>query len=682
MIKKWSTRAEIVYRRTYSRPLEDGIFETWEDTVDRVIGHQQWLWERALTHKILPGMPLKDVTDNLMEWVCLNDAQLKELSELKHLMIHRKVVTSGRSLWLAGTEVSRKQEASQFNCAAKYVETVYDVVDLFHLLLMGSGTGFKAVIGSLTGFRNIIPEIEVIKSTRSAYAKGRETNEETFINGVWTIQIGDSARAWATSIGKILAGKYKANKLIIDLTKIRGPGARLAGFGWISSGSEPLGRAMVNIFDILNKKAGCLLSKIDILDVMNHLGTVLSSRRSAQIAFVDYGSLEWEEFADAKKDCFSDPYTHRQQSNNSIIFQQKPNPKELRKIFDRMIKNGGSEPGFINGVALKERAPYAELLNPCAEVALSASGGFCCLTETDVTKFVGDTAGLLHALHLISRANYRQTVVDFDDGILQESWKLNNDFQHLCGVSLTGVARRDDLTSYDLRRMRDAAISGVNSMAYELGLPRPANTTVQKPSGSVSKVMDSWEGIHKPLGRYILNWILFSEDDPMLIALANAGYDIIQHPTQIESRLVCVPVDNGDYFDKVEITRKDGSIEILEINTESAIVQLERYKKYMTWWTDMNTSNTISYDINEVDDIIEWLLNNWSTYVGVSFLFRTDPTKCAADLGYPYLPQEVISKDHYNNYMNRLIEIDWDNTESFEEVDSGEECSTGVCPMK
>lgn len=682
MSKEWSTRAEIVYRRTYSRPLKDGKFETWEDTVNRVLSHQQWLWERALTHKILQGMPLKDITPDMLEWVKLDSTKMSELGELKELMMDRKVVTSGRSLWLAGTEVSRKNEASQMNCAAHNVETVYDVVDLFHLLLMGSGTGFKMVIGSLTGFRDVIPNLEIIKSERSPYTKGRETNEESFSNGVWTIQIGDSARAWATSVGKLLAGKYKVDKLVIDLTEIRGPGARLAGFGWISSGSEPLGRAMSAIFDILNKKAGCLLSKIDILDVMNHLGTVLSSRRSAQISFADFGSLEWEEFADAKKECYTDPYTHRQQSNNSIMFQHKPSKTELEAIFTRMVKNGGSEPGFVNGKNLKERAPYADLGNPCFEVFLSGSGGFCSLTETDLIKFKGDTAGLLHTLHIISRANYRQTVVDFDDGILQESWKLNNDFQHLCGVSLTGIARRDDLTTYDLKRMRDASISGVNSMAYELGLPRPANTTVGKPSGSVSKVMDTWEGIHKPLGRYIFNWILFSMDDPMLIALKNAGYDIIQHPTQLESRLVCVPVDNGDFFFKKEVPRKDGSIDLLEINNESAIVQLERYKKYMLWWADMNMSNTISYDIEEIPDIINWLLINWDIYVGVSFLFRTDPTMCAADLGYPYLPQEVKSREVYDKYLERLNEINWDDTDSFEEIDSGSECASGACPIK
>lgn len=134
-----STRANILTRRTYNRPLNDEgtIFEDWIETVDRVIGHQQWLWERALTHKILPGMPLKDITQDMREWVKLKPKQMRELGELRELMLSRKALPSGRTLWLGGTEISRTRESSMFNCSHSIVETVYDIVDLFWLLLQG-----------------------------------------------------------------------------------------------------------------------------------------------------------------------------------------------------------------------------------------------------------------------------------------------------------------------------------------------------------------------------------------------------------------------------------------------------------------------------------------------------------------------------------------------------------------
>ena len=37
-------RSDVIIRRTYNRPKDDGTFESWEETVDRVINHQEWLW--------------------------------------------------------------------------------------------------------------------------------------------------------------------------------------------------------------------------------------------------------------------------------------------------------------------------------------------------------------------------------------------------------------------------------------------------------------------------------------------------------------------------------------------------------------------------------------------------------------------------------------------------------------
>ena len=126
-----STRAEIITRRTYNRPIdfEETRFETWDDTIDRVIGHQKWLWERALTHNVLKDMPLHDVTQDILEWVHLSDEQTIELEDLREVMLAREALPSGRTLWLGGTDVSKRREASQFNCAHLNVETVYDVVD-------------------------------------------------------------------------------------------------------------------------------------------------------------------------------------------------------------------------------------------------------------------------------------------------------------------------------------------------------------------------------------------------------------------------------------------------------------------------------------------------------------------------------------------------------------------------
>lgn len=959
-----STRASVITRRTYNRPLNDEgtVFESWGDTVDRVIGHQRWLWERQVDKK-------------------LNESQISELETLRSLMMDRKVLMSGRTLWLGGTDVAKARESSMFNCSFLNVESIYDVVDSLWLLLQGCGVGFTPIRGTLNGFAKPIKDIKVIRSTRTEKG-GDEHNTETWdpITKVWTIRIGDSAESWAKSIGKMLAGKYPANQFVVDLSSIRPAGERLKGYGWISSGDEALAKAFVSIAELMSRRAGSLLSAIDILDIMNHLGTVLSSRRSAEIALLNADDPEWREFATAKKDFWLHGNEHRCMSNNSLVFYTKPSREKLQEIFDLIIAAGGSEPGFINGEAALKRAPWFKGCNPCAEILLGnksfcvagdtplitrgellnirdsvdkeieiwngvrwskvvpritgenqkmlrvsfgdgsyldcteyhrfsvkdrfsgkyeevqakdlmghskyvihtepfvieyldgkaeplaytygaaygdgsgqnidlygddkiglpirgikqntiyrqnanvpqqrytlpfnidefdvndvftwdkesilnfvaglvdtdgcltasgtvriyqgdedfirkiqllltkvgirssvnlmadvgeasnfnrtkamwyvqitncssipchrvdTSGGHdakfkgkfqtvvsvteidglhtsycftederhmgvfnntltyqCNLSEVDIGKFHGDSAGLREAITIAARANYRQTCVNLKDGILQEAWHLNNEFLRLCGVGLTGIARRGDLSEYDYQELQRFATSAAYSMANEFGTTHPKNVTTVKPSGSLSKIMDTTEGVHRPLGRYVFNNVNFSKHDPIIDKMRAAGYKVMINPADSETVLVTFPVA----WDDVEFTNVNG----VEVNIESAITQLNRYKLLQNNWTQQNTSVTISYDPTEVPAIIDWLLENWDLYVGVSFIYRADPTKTAADLGYLYLPQEVVTKQVYDDYVATLQPVDVDSSNSFEEIQD-QECQSGVCPVK
>lgn len=648
-----STRSKVVIRRTYNRPISDTKFEDWTDTVDRVIQHQHWLWKRAKGRDI--GVHAET-----------------ELEELRDTILHRRACPSGRTLWLGGTEVSKKREASQFNCSFLKLETVHDMVDAMWLLMQGCGVGARPVAGTLNGFGRPIGTLEMIRSTRKN--KGLEDNVESFEDGVWTIRVGDSAEAWAKALGKLLGGKFPANKLVVDFSEIRPSGTRLKGYGWISSGDEAISICFEELFEILNRRAGQLLSRHDIHDVFNWFGTILSSRRSSEMVLYDYGTAGWEDFATFKKEFYLHGNDHRQQSNNSLLFWQKPTQNQINEVLEIMVANGGSEPGIYNARTATNRAPWFSGTNPCGEILLS-NKSFCNLVETNVAAFVGDPSSLHRTHQLIARANYRQTCVDLRDGILQSAWHENNEFLRLCGVGITGVAGRPDLTAYDYRQLRNSAVVGAYSMADELGLPRPKAVTTIKPSGTMSKIMDApGEGAHKPLGKYIINNIKFSSHDPIVAKLQSAGYRVIESPTSTDTETVVVafPVENkGVKFDVV-----DG----IEVNIESAVDQLERYKMLMDNYVDHNCSITVSYDNDEVLGIGQWLERNWDHYVGVSFLPRIDPTKTAEDLGYPYLPQEVVDKETYGAYVEGIKEFNLNGEGAGDLLD--EDCEGGVCPVR
>lgn len=971
-----SVRAEVISRRTYSRPKLDGSFENWDEVVDRVIHHQRWLWQRALGDRPL------------------NKIQEEELEDLRVVLLDRKGSVSGRTLWLGGTEVSKKRESSQYNCSYTKVESVHDVVDAFWLLLQGCGVGFEPVVGTLNGFTQPM-EIELVRSERHLLEqkKGREHNLEAVSSDgeriVWTISIGDSAEAWAKAVGKLMAGKQKADVLRLDFSQIRPAGERLRGYGWISSGDLTFAPALDKIAQIMNKEAGQLLSRIDIMDVMNHLGTTLSSRRSAEIALVPWGDPEWQEFATAKKDFWLHGNEHRQQSNNSLVFKAEPSVHALANIFELMESAGGSEPGFINEVAGKRRAPWLSGVNPCAEILLPNKGfcvakdtplilkngisfirdvigvpveifngvewstvipfqtgkneklyrvafgdgswldvtanhrfsvadrfskgyvekkthelldgkyrlhtqpftmtkvggssvehaytiGFyvgdgngnridiyneskaalplagtrgspsgpqvarivdlpfdwaeatklksslrlafgwdedsildfvsgladadgsgaangvriyqanedfcrelqllltsvgirssvnfmapagqktnlgvrlkavwyvqitdtsklrckrlsvgnkkvgnrcknqtilsvtelpglhdsfcftepkmgmgvfnnsltyqCNLVELNLSAFNTDLDGLWSAARLLARANYRQTCANLEDGILQRVWHENNEFLRLCGVGITGLAQwTQEHQPTVLRQLRKFVRAEANKMADELGLPHPKAVTTVKPSGTLSKIMDCTEGAHTPLGKYIFNNVRFSKHDPYVGVLKKAKYRVFDDPSSKDAVLVTFPVA----FENVKFDVVDGK----EVNLESAVAQLERYKMLMQCWVDHNASITVSYDPSEVPEIVAWLIENWDYYVGVSFLYRTDPTKTAEDLGYLYMPQQVVEKETYLAYTATLKPLGGESRTAATlkeedkdyEIDAGLECAGGMCPVR
>jgi ribonucleoside-triphosphate reductase len=656
-----STRAEIITRRTYNHPKDEGGYETWEETVDRVIRHQKWLWERA------KGSPLVE-------------HEYDELSDLKDVLMKRQGSVSGRTLWLGGTDVAKKREASQFNCSFTRVQTVFDVVDAFWLLLQGCGVGFEPVPGVLNGFAERT-KIRTVSSNRLPHEKGVESNLEFFhteqFDGERTyfLSVGDSAEAWAKAVGKLLAMKEPVNKIVLDFQEIRGAGERLSGYGWICGGYEPLEEALLGVCEILNRRAGQLLTRIDILDIMNLIGTTLSSRRSAEIALVPFDDIEAEEFATAKKDHWLHS-PHRAQSNNSLLFYHKPSKLELRGLFQQMLDCGGSEPGFINAQAARKRASWFNGVNPCAEILLGDKS-FCNLIELNMAAFRYDEnlTDMHHAMWLLARANYRQTCVSLKDGVLSDSWHELNQFLRLCGCGITGIVQFADVKS-DVRPiledLRKFAHSGVHSMADELGLPYAKAVTTVKPSGTLSKIMDASEGVHRPIGRYIFNNVNFPKDDPLVEKLRAANYRVFNNPYNNDGVIVTLPVEFPECkFDHDENGKP--------VNRESAVEQLERYKLLMDTYVDHNCSITVSYDPEEVPEIVDWIYNNWDNYVGVSFILRADPSKTAADLGFPYLPQEVVDGSTYRQYVDQLLEVDIDGGDIVEDFD---DCSTGACPIR
>lgn len=632
-------RGEIVARRTYHRVRDDGRIETWREVIDRVISYSKWL----------------DASAGLK-------SSSAEFEKLRVLFEAKRAFPAGRTLWLGGTETARRRAACNFNCSALKLQTVHDYVDVMWLLLQGCGVGCKLVPGTLTGFAQRIDKVTIHASTRED-SHGMQHNMEMCGDGRWTIVVGDTAEAWAKSIGKLLSRKTPVTELFVDLSQIRPAGGILKGYGWVCVGNKYLAEALRHIIEILNDAAGRALTHIEMLDIFTLLGTVLSSRRSAEIALYPYGADGWKDFAQAKNNVNAQPW--RAQSNNTLTFEEFPGEKVVGELIDTMIAGGNGEPGFLNMEAAKKRAPWCEVQNPCAEILL-ADKGFCNLSELVLPAFES-LREAEEAAYLLGRHNYRQTLVDFNDGILQPEWHNNNQELRLCGVGLTGIQQAPNLSdNYSLSRLRRAAQAGAYSLAREAGTAIPGNVTTVKPSGTLSKVAGCSEGAHFPIAPYLFNHINFSQFDPMVKQLEAAGYTTAVNPYDASAVIITLPVSFVAPRYLPDVT---------------AVAQLEEYRRLMACYCDQNVSMTISYSDSERDSIVMWLCRHWNKMVAVSFLPRQDGRKQS----YLYVPQEVVSADAWHEYANKLCPVSWPDSATPEhsaELETSSDCSGGVCPVR
>lgn len=704
MVEQASTRARIVYRRTYARPLENGRFETTAQVIERVIKHQRWLYIRALLNNgSLEGDYRVGDTSRLAWEFAYPDKKVEkvdlELSFLKRLLENRVATLAGRTLWLGGTELARRRESAMFNCAFGEIRTVGDYVDHFWLLLQGCGTGCRPVPGVIHGYPQPV-ELECIPSTRSIDTPmARETTvrdertEFDATNGnklkVLKITVGDSATGWAKFLGYLLYHEKRYDKLIVDFSCIRAAGSYLKGYGWMSGGFAPLQRATKAIVKILNEASGRCLTITEMTDIYNWLGTVLSSRRSAEAVITFADDPQAEEFIKLKNSDWWVSNPQRAMSNNTLAFRSKPNRQQLSDFFYRMVANGGSDPGIANFQSASERAEWMAGWNPCFEILLGHRS-FCNLVEINLAKLDGlSDHEICQIFRLMGRANYRQTVVNLRDGVLSDSWHELNTHLRLCGVGISGfflsshtkdAHKNPEKVAEFLRMIRDAATEGAKSMADELGLSWPKAVTTVKPSGTSGKIMDTTEGCHKPLGEYVFNNVMLPLTDPLVEVLKKANYRVIEHPFDGNSVIVTLPV-KWEGVDFTETVRDNG--EVIRVNKDTALEQLNIYKLLQENYSQHNTSITVYYGEDEIEGIIDWLYNNWDAYISISFLPRIDPRVTAQDLGFPYLPQEVVTEETYNNYVATLLPVNIDGEDLEQGVTLiGGDCSTGACPIR
>lgn len=426
------------------------------------------------------------------------------------------------------------------------------------------------------------------------------------------------------------------------------------------------------------------LRPIHCLDICNLIGqnvVVGGVRRTAEIAIID----PHDEECVRAKDNIQPGMEHRYMSNNSIFQEEKPSREKIHELFNS-IRNSG-EPGIINVAEAKRRRADFAGVNPCGEVILPPNA-VCNLTTVNMVAFVDeqgnvDWDGLEQAFILSARAGYRMTCVDLE----LEGWNVAHHRDRLTGCSMTGwqdfIAKMSNNTFVRaggkagiLKWLRNVIHEAGEDIASELKTPVPLLMTALKPEGSLSLVANGVSpGVHWQHSPYFIRRIRVNAHDPLALTAKELGWQIHPEVGQDMETATTLVIDFPVHSPS-EVTKAD----------IPAVEQLKEYILFQKFYTDMNTSNTITVKPDEWEEVEDFVYNHWDDMLGVTFLELNSTY-------YPLMPYEECTKEEYEELKSKMKPFDPDLLNAmelssrnmgkeFEILDDRAECSQGICPIR
>ena len=657
-----------VYTRTYSRFLPNlGRREMWWETVRRAV-----------------------------EYNCsLAPTSREEAEKLYDNIYNLRQFLSGRTLWVGGTPVAEMYPTANYNCAFTVLDNFAAFHDLFYLLMVGNGVGVRVLQSDADKLPKVRSNVEILHKSYEPLPMDErlEYTNVTFSGDTATISIGDSKEGWAQAImhyfNIITSREYrKIRRIVVVYDSIRPKGERLKTFGGTASGHGSMETMIDKIHKVVSnagkreEATWVSLRPIDLLDIANIIGENVVSggvRRTSEIGLIDANDTTCIE---AKTHLYRQvngrweidkAIAHRQMSNNSIFYQEKPTREKLHWHLQQMRYSG--EPGWVNGEAGKKRRPNFNGCNPCGEILLD-NNGLCNLTTVNVMGFVKegdlDKDALMEAQKLSVRAGYRMTCKELE---LHE-WNLVQQRDRLLGCSITGwqdmvnatnMGREDQIKL--LEELRDVAHTEAKKIAGRLGGNEPLLVTTVKPEGTLSLLPTVSCGVHYSHSPYYIRRIRITATDPLCKVCVDLGYPVFpevgQDPEDPRTKVIEFPVKAPAGKVKADV---------------SAIEQLENYRMFMEHYVDHNASITVHVRENEWDDVEQWVWDNWDDVVALSFLSLDDNF-------YELMPYEEITEEEYERRKTTMKPFDpsllsrYEKAES--ELDIGDsECVNGVCPVR
>jgi ribonucleoside-diphosphate reductase alpha chain len=393
---------------------------------------------------------------------------------------------------------------------------------------------------------------------------------------------------------------------------------------------------------------------------------------------ISLSNLSDDRMRHAKSGSWWDNDPQRALANNSVSYTEKPDSLSFMREWMALVESGSGERGIFNRQASKVQAAkngrrdadYDFGTNPCSEIILRPSQ-FCNLTEvvvraTDTLDTLSEKVRLATILGTI-QSNYTKFPY------LRKVWKNNTEEERLLGVSLTGVMDNPLMTLKNkglektLDHLKQIAVTTNATWAERLGIPVSAAISCNKPSGTVSQLVDSSSGIHARHSAYYIRTVRGDNKDPLTQFMMDQG--IPNEPDVMKP-------DATTVFSFPMKAPKDAVVTA----DMTAIEQLEMWLTYQRHWCEHKPSVTINVKSDEWFEVGAFVYKHFDEMSGVSFLPFNEHT-------YQQAPYQDVDKKKYLETLGQMPnKIDWSLLSDYENEDNtaGSQtmaCSGDVCEM-
>lgn len=629
---------EFIYKRTYARWIEEEQRrERWSETVLRYRNY------------FLDRFDLSEEMGDRFNHAC-------------DMIQDKKIVPSMRCLWTAGAALD-EDNISGFNCTAITIDSVKSFADMLYLLMNGCGTGYSVERQVITK----LPEIP-----------------EELIESSHVVVFADSKLGWAEGILEYMTMLFDGEIPDYDLSLIRPKGARLKSFGGKAGGSNDLRLLLDYLKSVFMKSHGRRLTSIECHDVCCFIANVVVSAGIRRSACISLSNLSDPRMRDCKIGEFWLANPQRVIANNSVAYTERPDMRIFMQEWTALMNSGSGERGIFNRESAKKTFKelgrstvdsdgndYVISTNPCGEIFLRPNQA-CNLSEC-IIRPEDSLDALMDKVESATVLGCMQSCLTKTKFIGAE-WKMNMEEERLLGVSLTGVRdhpvlnRVTQMSELWLKTLRSHVHKVAKEVAIELGINVPAAATCNKPSGSVSALLNTASGIHTRFSPYYIRRVRVASTDVLYKFLADTGVPYNPEVGQDAETA-------NTFVFEFPIKAPDDSI----FDTP-AIEQLEYWRMFKTCWTDHNPSVTIMVAEDEWMSVGAWVYKEWDIIGGLSFLPKSDNV-------YQLAPFEAITKEKYEQLVNEMPDIDFDDLDEFENEDetTGAQmlaCTAGGCEIQ